>query len=82
VKDKPIEADKVQTYLEKKFGDDLPAVQGAMTALANGFEREDLEGRAYSLYETFRPDIPKGKRGWGAQGELDLDLIRSLATKT
>jgi hypothetical protein len=31
------------------------------------------------LYEKFRPEIPEGKKGWGARGELDLDYIRSLA---
>ena len=40
---------------------------------------EELSDRAYSLYEEFRPVIPRGKRGWGAKGDLDLDLIRSLA---
>jgi hypothetical protein len=34
---------------------------------------------AHSLYERFRPEIPSGKAGWGAKGELDLRLIRSLA---
>ena len=34
--------------------------------------------RAFRLYEEFRPEIPPGKRGWGAVGELDLDRIRSL----
>jgi hypothetical protein len=34
--------------------------------------------RAYPLYEKFRPSIPPGVRGWGAKGELDLDLLRSL----
>jgi hypothetical protein len=30
------------------------------------------------LYEHFRPRIPKGTKGWGAKGDLDLDFIRSL----
>ena len=81
VKDKPIESGKVREYLEKKFGQDLEAVRDAMADLANAFGPEDLERRAYSLYERFRPEVPKGKRGWGAQGELDLDLIRSLSAK-
>lgn len=33
---------------------------------------------AFGLYERFRPDIPKGARGWGAKGTLDLGLIRGL----
>jgi hypothetical protein len=26
-----------------------------------------------------RPDIPAGKKGWGARGDLDLGLIGRLA---
>ncbi len=31
-------------------------------------------------YEKFRPKIPPSKKGWGASGKLDLDLIRRLAS--
>jgi hypothetical protein len=65
--------------LESKFGQDLADVQAAMEALAEAYEPEQLAAKAYSLYEQFRPDIPEGKKGWGAKGELDLDYIRSLA---
>lgn len=78
VKDKPIDPVKVETYLASKFGNDLTAVRGAMEELAGTFEPEELVERAYGLYEKFRPDIPPGKRGWGAKGELKLDLMRSL----
>lgn len=79
VRDKPVDPVAVQRYLEKKFGKDLDRVRAAMRDLAESFKPEDLSDRAYSLYEEFRPIIPKGKRGWGAKGDLDLDLIRSLA---
>ena len=49
-----------------------------MRALANSFEPEELADVAYGLYERFRPEVPKGEKGWGRQGELRLDLIRSL----
>ena len=78
IKDKPIDPAKVQTYLESKFGEDLAAVREAMTQLAAAFEPDDLADEAYGLYETFRPSISEGKRGWGQKGDLDLDLIRSL----
>jgi hypothetical protein len=77
--DKHIDPEKVQSYLDGKFGDDLPAVTKAMKELAGAFKPADLADAAYGLYEEFRPAIPPGKRGWGAKGDLDLAYIRSLA---
>jgi len=81
VKDQPIDPAKVETYLESKFKDDLPAVRQAMEELASAFPPEKLEEASYSLYEKFRPEIASGRRGWGQAGDLDLSLIRSLAPK-
>jgi hypothetical protein len=81
IKGQAIDPDSVQRYLENKFGDDLAAVQAAMEALADAHTPSQLAARAYPLYEQFRPDIPEGKKGWGAAGDLDLDYIRSLADK-
>ena len=74
----PIHAESVQTYLEQKFKEDLADARAAMEKLAKAFTKQ-LESKAYSLYEKFRPEIPEGKKGWGARGELDLEYIRSLA---
>jgi hypothetical protein len=79
VKDRPIDPARVHKYLEGKFGDRLAAARGAMAELAHAFAPEDLAEQAYSLYEAFRPRIAPGKRGWGQKGDLDLDLIHSLA---
>jgi len=78
VKDKPIEPEKVAGYLESKFGDDFPRVRAAMAELAGSFSADELRAVAYSLYEGFRPVIPRGKRGWGAKGELSLAVLQSL----
>jgi hypothetical protein len=78
-KGKPIHAESVQTYLENKFKDDLDEARKAMEKLAKAYPPKQLEKKAYDLYEKFRPEIPEGKKGWGAKGELDLDYIRSLA---
>ena len=75
---KAIDPRTVEAYLEQKFGDNLPRARQAMQTLARAFTPAQLEERAFSLYEKFRPQIPEGKVGWGAKGELDLDLIRSL----
>jgi len=78
-KDKPIDPAKVETYLKSKLGDDLEAVAQAMKDLASSLDRDSLQSRSYALYERFRPEIPSGKKGWGAKGALDLDFVRSLA---
>jgi len=79
IKGEAIHAGSVQAYLEQKFKDDLDDTRKAMKKLAKAYTPKQLESKAYSLYEKFRPEIPEGVKGWGAKGELDLDYIRSLA---
>jgi hypothetical protein len=76
---KPIDPHSVEGYLEGKFGDDLKAVRPAMEKLARAYRPKELARNPYSLYERFRPDIPAGRSGWGAEGDLDLGLIERLA---
>lgn len=78
-KGNPLDPESVERYLEKKFGDDLERVEGALQKLAKAYKPMELADASYPLYERFRPDIPSGKKGWGAQGELDLGLIEQLA---
>jgi hypothetical protein len=75
----PVHPVSVRHSLEGKFGAALPEVRRAMEELAAAFTPGELEERAYRLYVMFRPEIPAGKQGWGAKGQLDTDLIRSLA---
>lgn len=75
---KPLDPGSVRRYLEDKFGDNLRAVRSAMRKLAKAYTPDGLAHAAYPLYERFRPDIPAGKKGWGAQGDLDLGLIERL----
>jgi hypothetical protein len=76
----PIHPESVQKYLEGKFGDALQDVSDAMRKLANSLPSPQMAEKAYALYEKFRPEIPPGKKGWGASGKLDLDLIRKMAS--
>jgi hypothetical protein len=78
LKEEPVDAEAVEAYLEAKFGDALEEVRAEFRRLARKLPRERLHDEAYALYEAFRPGIPGGKRGWGARGRLDLDLIREL----
>lgn len=79
IKGEEINAESVESYLKKKFGDDLDEARAAMEKLAKAYTPKQLEREAYGLYEKFRPKIPEGTKGWGAKGELDLDYIVSLA---
>ena len=51
-----------------------------MLELAKSLPPSQPAEKAYTLYEKFRPEIPAGKKGWGAAGKLDLDLIRKMAS--
>jgi hypothetical protein len=76
---KPLDPDSVRRYLEDEFGENLKAVRSAMQKLAKAYTPQGLAHDAYRLYERFRPDIPAGKKGWGAKGDLDLGLVGRLA---
>lgn len=80
-KDKPIKPESVTRYLESKFDDALDDTREAMLELAKSRKPHDLAEQAYSLYTRFRPSIPSGKTGWGAEGRLSLDKIRDLANE-
>jgi hypothetical protein len=75
----PIDPGGVRRYLDDKFGENLKAVQSALQKLAKAYKPSELAHDAYPLYERFRPDIPAGKKGWGAKGDLDLGSIEKLA---
>ena len=79
IKDKIIQPDSVKKYIETKFFDEYERVKREMESLASSYPKEELRKKAYSLYEKFRPDIPAGRAGWGAKGELKLDVLRTLA---
>lgn len=81
IKGEEIDPKSVERYLEKKFGESLPDVQAALAALAQAYPPQELEQRAYKLYEQFRPGVPEGTQGWGASGDLSLERIRRLAKK-
>lgn len=78
-KDKPVDPAGVERYLKSKFGELLDEVRRSMVRLAESLPPKELAGKAYALYEAFRPQIPAGERGWGAAGILDLDRIEGLA---
>jgi len=50
-----------------------------MKRLAKSLTLSELAEKVYHLYKKFRPEIPPGKKGWGAPGKLNLEGIRKIA---
>jgi hypothetical protein len=75
---RPADPQAVRRYLQGKFGEALAQTERAMQTLAASYPPDRLEVEAYGLYERFRPVVEKGKRGWGAEGELDLEKVLGL----
>jgi hypothetical protein len=78
-KDRPINPENVERYLEGKFSEALGDAEEAMTQLARSLPLSELALRGYALYEPFRTEIPPGRKGWGAAGRIDLERIRAAA---
>ena len=77
---KPAAPRPAHAYVEKAFGEHLPAVRRAMEALADTLPPQELNRIGFRLYEQFRPEVPAGVAGWGKKGVLDLKLIENAQT--
>jgi hypothetical protein len=73
--------ESVERYLRGKFREAYEDARESMRALARALAAGELEAQAFRLYEDFRPEVPRGTRGWGAKGELDLGTLRDLARR-
>ena len=78
-KDRPVDPASVERYLASKVGEQLAEVEEALRTLARSVPVSELASGGYELYEAFRPEIPPGKKGWGAKGWLDLERLREMA---
>ncbi len=75
--DTPASPRPAYAYVERAFGEHLPAVRRAMEGLADSLPPEELNRTGFRLYEQFRPEVPAGTKGWGAKGVLDLKRIEN-----
>ncbi|EME39553.1 hypothetical protein DOTSEDRAFT_56898 [Dothistroma septosporum NZE10] len=78
VGDKPKKGN--EEVLKKKYGEEQYAKAKKMfqRSLAQWEGKEDdLDSRAFHMYEDFRPSIPKGQKGWGKKRQLNLDSVES-----
>ena len=78
---RPVSPASVGSYLRGKFRAEYEAARRAMAGLARSLPLGNLAHHADSLYERFRPEIPRGVRGRGPAGPLDLDLIVELVRR-
>jgi len=81
VGDKPKKANE-QTLI-KKFGE-APYEHVKETfrdslQLWSGQE-DELNARAFHHYEVFRPTVPKGQKGWGRKGNLNLQTVKDAVS--
>jgi hypothetical protein len=74
----PAEPASVRKYLAARFKDDLLLVESKLVELAATFEPEELDREAMNVYMHLRPNVPKGREGWGKVGLLDTDRIDVL----
>lgn len=62
--------------LQAKFGGEevYAQVKSTMQDALNRWSdsKDELDRRAFRMYEKFRPTVPPGERGWGRKGELNL----------
>jgi hypothetical protein len=73
---KPAFAKPIAAYVAKAFGKHLAEVREAMVALAARHDPDELNRIGFRLYESFRPEVPEGVKGWGAKGQLELARVR------
>ena len=65
--------------LQVRFSDHFAIVKDVMVKVASSFvNAEELSQNGYQMYCKFRPEVPKGKAGWGKSGTLHVHNILSL----
>ncbi len=57
------------------------AATEAIQDLVGAWDEDELPGAAHDLYTQVRPEVQKGKNGWGRKGELALAKIRAMAQR-
>jgi hypothetical protein len=70
--------------LRKKFGKAYEPVRGVFVEALESWEdkEEELNERAFGLYEEFRPEVKHGQRGWGRKGDLDLGKVKIAVVRS
>jgi len=75
------EASLKRRFGEENLGKVREVMAGALRKAWNGRE-DELDKKAFHMYERFRPQVAKGQRGWGRKGELYLSRVESVIHDT
>ena len=77
-KSKPVK----EELLIKRFGrhNKYAAVKDSFEEALRGWkgQEDELEKKAFGMYEGFRPTVSSGQHGWGRKGRLDLEKVRQV----
>ena len=81
VGDKPKKANE-QTLI-KKFGEAAyervkETFQDSLQSWSG--QEDELNAQAFHHYEVFRPTVPKGQKGWGRKGNLNLQTVKDAVS--
>lgn len=81
VSDKPKKANE-QTLI-KKYGEETykrakETFQDSLQSWSG--QEEELNAQAFHHYEVFRPTVPKGQKGWGRKGVLNLQTVKDAVS--
>ena len=77
----PADPGSVRTYLMGRFKEDLQLVETKLVELAATFDPVELDREAMDVYMHLRPNVPKGREGWGKAGVLETEKIDALIRK-
>ncbi|KAF8913971.1 hypothetical protein CPB84DRAFT_1840743 [Gymnopilus junonius] len=62
------------SYISRSFRQTTPYIMGALKLLAESYTPQELNGKAWSLYAEFRPEVNE----WGKRSEVKCGVILGL----
>ena len=71
----PVDPGSVRKYMAGRFKDALHEVESKLAQLADTYEPRELDRVAMDIYMKLRPNVPKGREGWGKAGLLEITKI-------
>ncbi|KAJ9137043.1 hypothetical protein NKR23_g9322 [Pleurostoma richardsiae] len=73
------EVNLIGKYGKENYKNVREAMHEALKSWRGAEDEVDLQ--AFHMYEQFRPQVPKGRSGWGRKGELSLAKIKTAVQR-